>query len=470
MNSLQNFVLRSSRWPILNCIYKGIYRGGESLLSVLGRLDSSIIGMFLRTSNEPSIPGLSDYDLTVTPRDATTSERLKFLAQFWKRYAVVKRILPMLGETDILPPQDLIDYMILGPGPIVARKQLSVLFERFPSEWKNRFQEAFARQSCHVSQADFLKEAILRHLRFVVPSGLEYTLNPNFIQGVQLDHFTFKIFSIIRSNTQPTGEKLSALHQEFRELSLACQQQEIPEKVKVEVVSATHSYSEVLQLLWPHLRPLLQSHAYPIPTIVLWTGFGSRDRLCLAVVVDDDLEEEPFLKFIRDLAGAWQASRNVWQKFFCNDPFQAYFPIPSYPIFVSRSIWRSWMYLLPLEAAAVDATGNLVAGDESVLTEISPNFKTLPRDISTRYAAMLSLRNNWRTLTPDNRPRFYSLAHEQVRTWRLTMEGEPICTKPEYDYTESQELHQGYETLQQELTRLRNLLIGHHTGGSPGAI
>lgn len=465
MNYIRKFVLRSHRWPFFRWFYDGVYRGGRFLLGALGRLDSSIIGMFLRTSSEPSIPGLSDFDLTVTPQDAPTSERLQFLARFWKRYAVVKRILPMLRETDILPPQDLIDYMTFGPGPTVARKRLSILFERFPPKWKNRFREIFEKQSCHISKADFIREAILRHVRFVVPVGLEYTLSPNPIQGVRLDHFTFKVLSIIQSATQPYKETLSALYQEFRELSLTCQREEIPEEGMAEVVPAARPSSDVLHLLWPHLQPLLRSPAYPSPSIVIWTGLGTRDRLCMAVVVDDDMEQGPFLKFIRDLARAWQASRRVWQEFFCNGPFQAYFPIPSYPVFVSQSIWRSWMYLIPFEAAAVRSGGQLVAGEESILAEVSPYMETLPRDISTRYAAMLSLRNNWRTLAPINRPRFYSLACGQVRAWRLALEGDPICTRTELDHSESVDLHQGYEMLQHELTQLRHRLVGQHIEG-----
>lgn len=470
MNHFRNFVLRSNRWPFFKWIYKGIYRGGESLLGALGRLDSSIIGMFLRTSNESSIPGLSDYDLTITPRDASTSERLKFLTQFWKRYAAVKRILPMLCETDILPPQDLIDYMILGPGPTVARKRLSILFERFPSNWKDRFQEAFSCQNCHVSQDDFLKEAILRHLRFVVPKSLEYTLNPNLIHGAQLDHFIFKIFNVIRNNTNQIEKTHPSLYKEFRILNLACQQKKIAAEGKIKIIPLTNLDSKVMELLIPHLETLIRSPAYPSPTIVLWTGFRSWDSMCLAVVLDDDLEEKPFLRFINDLAGLWQASRNIWQTFFNNDPFQAHFPIPSYPIFVSKSMWQIWMYLLPLEAAAVSATGKLVTGDESVLTEVSPYIETLPRDISTRYAGMLSLRNNWRTLAPANRSRFYSLAYELVRSWRLVMEGEPLYSGSEFDYPESLDLHQRYEMLQQELNQLRDILISHYSEGDPDAI
>jgi len=459
MRPVRKFVLRSHQWPCFRSAYEAIYRGGKSLLSILGRLDSSIIGMFLRTSDEPSVLGLSDYDITVTPQDAPTSERLQFLAQFWQRYVAMKRILPMLGEADILPPQDLIDYMLLGPGPMAAGKRLSVLFERFPAKWQKPFQEAFAQDGRHVSQFDLLREALLRHIRFVVPLGLEYALNSNPIQGVRLDHVTLKILSIIRSVSQPAGETFSTLHQEFRELSLACQRQEIPAKGNAEIVPATSPSSEVLQLLWPHLQPLLRSRAYPSPSIVLWTGLGSRDKLCLAVVVEDVLGKRPFLTLIRDLARAWQASSKVWQQFFCNDPFQAYFPTPAYPVFVSRSIWRSWMYLLPFEAAAITAGGQLVAGDASVFAEASPHLEALPRCLSTHYAAMLSLRHNWRTLTPDNRPRFYPLACDQVRAWRSALDGEPIRTRPDFDPAEQVGLHQGYEALQQELAQLRQQFL-----------
>jgi hypothetical protein len=458
MNSLRKFVITSHRRPIFSRFYDGVYNGGESLLGIMGRLDPSIIGMFMRTSNDPGIPGLSDYDLTVTPCDAPASERLRFLARFWQRYAVLKRMLPMLGETDILPPQDLMDYILLGPGPTVARKRLTILFERFPPRWKGDFQEVLARQNDHVCENDLLREAILRHLLFVVPQGQEYLLNRDTFQGIRLNHLTSKVLSVIQGTAPDPPKEPATLYREFRELSLACLKLEINGKGEAPVLPRASSGPEV----WPHLKShfesLSRSPAYPGPSLVLWRTPGSRNRFCLAAVVEDDLEEGPFLTLIGDLARARRATIRAWQRFFFSRPFQACFPMPPYPLYVSRSMWRSWMYLVPTESAAVYAGGVLAAGDPSVLDEAGPRLETLARDISTRYAAMLSLRNNWRRLDPTNRPRFYPLARDLVRDWRLALEGKPMFSGPESNEEEPVDLHRGYEMLQMELMQLRPLL------------
>jgi hypothetical protein len=461
MYSLRKFVITSHRRPVFRRFYDGIYNGGESLLGILGRLDPSIIGVFMRTSNDPGIPGLSDYDLTVTPKVASTSERLRFLGKFWHRYALLKRMLPMLGETDILPPRDLIDYILLGPGPTVARKRLTILFESFPPRWIVDFQEAFARQDDHVGENDLLREAILRHLLFVVPHGLEYILTRDPIQEIWLNHLTSKVHSVIQGTAPDPLKEPTSLYREFRGLSLTCRQLKINVRGEAPVLPRASSGPAVWPLLEPYLKCLSRSPAYPSPSMVLWRTSGSRNRFCLAVVIEDDLEESPFLTLIEDLARARRVSQGIWQKFFYSRPFQACFPLPPYPLYVSRSMWRSWMYLVPTEAAAVCAGGDLVAGDPSVLAEARPRLETLPRDISTRYAAMLSLRNNWRRLDPANRPRFYTMARDLVRDWRLALEGKPIFTEPESDADEPVDLHQGYEMLQKELMQLRPLLMDH---------
>ncbi len=466
MDPLRHFVLRSHRWPFFNRSYASVYRVGRSLLGVLGRQDPDLKGMFLRVSDDPDLPGLSDYDLTVTPREASTTERLEFLGRFWRRYAGVKRFLPMLGETDILPPPDLIDYMLFGPGPTAARKRLSILFERLPPRWKGPFREAYERQGDRVSQDELLREALLRHIRFVVPRALEHSLNPDFTRDLMLDHAASRIFSIVNRTIPPAGERSSTLHRELRELTRACRRQDIPAKAeKAGVMPAEGQGPEVLRLLLrlllPLLRPVLRSVDYPAPSILLWTGLASRGRSCLAVVAEDGLEEKPLLALVRGLAGAWRAGGDIWQRFFSNDPYQAYFPTPPYPVFLSRSMWRSWMYMSPFEAAAVSAGGCLVAGDDSILTEATPYSGMLPGYVSAHYAAMLSLRNNWRTLTPEKRPGFYPLAIDLVRAWRSALEGGPIRTGQRSGRAETPGLSRGYEILQRELTGLRSQLPIH---------
>lgn len=106
--SLQRFVLRSGGVPPLGWLYRACYRAGQAwILRDWPRRFPEIARVDVRRglASADWLPGASDLDLRVVLRGRPADE-LRFLGEFWSRYRAQKRLLPFLGETQIVDPAD----------------------------------------------------------------------------------------------------------------------------------------------------------------------------------------------------------------------------------------------------------------------------------------------------------------------------------------------------------------------------
>ena len=104
----------------------------------------------------------------------------------------------------------------------------------------------------------------------------------------------------------------------------------------------------------------------------------------------------------------------VWEDCFVETNFPNHFPTLTRPAVVSRTLWNLWMECQAIDAASVHHSGRVIQGDPSLIA-VQPSREMLLKHMASQYAALLSLRNNWRPIKQQQLTAFYSrmLGHIQ---------------------------------------------------------
>lgn len=99
-DTVRGFVRATHDWPGLTQLYAKVYRQAAAAAGRLASGADSIAGVYARNSYAEGtwIAGVSDIDLTVVFRNASVADR----DRFHERYGRLRRVFPMLGETELL--------------------------------------------------------------------------------------------------------------------------------------------------------------------------------------------------------------------------------------------------------------------------------------------------------------------------------------------------------------------------------
>jgi hypothetical protein len=466
-------VIRAGRHPLLGALCHHAHFGLRDGVVAAARLDREIEGLFSRESGGGPVPGLSDYDLTIVPRATSIAGRLRFLERCWSRYRRLKPLVPMLAEIDILDPRDLVDHLTFGPGPLAAGKRLVPLLSRF-GEQRERVARALGQQSRNVTGRDLLREAILRYLRHLVCRRLDLAASPSALRAASLRHVADKLETLVLRSQGLSPAVASAAPLTDLRAAEACFAQTLSL-----LTTACRSDAALHRAIAPHAveppngtpRPRgveacglalgelsLVRQSPERVAVVCWNAAETHQRFNLALVVDDDLEPARVASCFDELARIWRrcAAETRW---FSNAPLQPFFFAHPYPILVTRAVWRCWLALTPVEAAAVAGSADAVAGNLEVLDGVRPDGGILPRDLGMRYAALLSYRNNWRPFAPHQRALFYPIARELISGYAAALAGEPLRPWPTPRADPLPDLERGYAGVDGALAGLRQALV-----------
>lgn len=103
--ALRSFVRRTEKLPVAKQFYRGLYHLAACLIEVYARFHPELKQVFLRGSYARGSfrPGLSDLDFVlVVGSDCGDRELYRTLRQIERRFAQFRRLVPFLGELEIL--------------------------------------------------------------------------------------------------------------------------------------------------------------------------------------------------------------------------------------------------------------------------------------------------------------------------------------------------------------------------------
>jgi hypothetical protein len=189
-------------------------------------------------------------------------------------------------------------------------------------------------------------------------------------------------------------------------------------------------------------------------SVVLWLSYMSADKLNLAFVVPDDTSSRELSDLFATLGRLHRSTEDLWRTRFSNGELQPYFPSFAYPVVVSRSMWTCWREVSPFDGAAIAASGRTLIGPDDGLREM-PSIAALQRGAEVQYAALLSLKNNWRTLDVAGATRLYAAMVNHVRGVLSAASGTALAGPTTLRFASAED---GYRAVSEELDLLRERL------------
>ncbi|MBI3767581.1 MAG: hypothetical protein HY271_03680 [Deltaproteobacteria bacterium] len=456
---IRAFVLRTGDSVYGRFAYRRVYRVVLELVRIVLSRDPNIVALVLRTasSTEHWEPGLSDLDLSVIMREQTPSERLPFVLRFWVRVARLRVLAPMVREVDLLTLGEFADATTLAPGPMQSAKEYRVLSCRRRQRERVREVVTAANRVNAASQPQ--RDLLLRYSTFTLPAYLNLNRDPPAVSQRMLRHGLAKLHALCAPDApRRVDHDALTIGQAYRWMTDCCRPVSAGggETLTVQASSGVSELAEaLLRLVEEQLARTIGRSPHEI-AMVVWRPWHS-DRLSLAFLLDDDLPAaryEVLLQAVR--ACHWELSRE-WRARLVNDPLQ--FGLRrGCAVVMSRTMWRCWLTLFPMEAAALAAGGGVARSSESGAAAL-PDRAPLADYAAMQYGVWLINRNDWvkeetvrrRTLFRDmiRRARTLEVA---LRTGLLDAEAAGACPS---DGASLQEL---YKWSSEELARLRRVL------------
>ncbi len=113
---LQRLVLRTQDVPVLLEFYRALYFLGELSFGALARVSGNVVscGVWRGVKRGDFRAGISDLDFLVVARALPGASGKAWLAGFWRRHALLKRVAPFLGETFVSLEPELVDFLEHG--------------------------------------------------------------------------------------------------------------------------------------------------------------------------------------------------------------------------------------------------------------------------------------------------------------------------------------------------------------------
>jgi len=113
---LQNVVLNTWNYPFLKQSYRGVYKAATAIFVRNYKSIKEIESIYLRRglTNTDWIPGSSDIDLIMIIRECVPQKEVEVLKSIWKKYSVLKKLFPFIGELQIVNRKELGAYFKNG--------------------------------------------------------------------------------------------------------------------------------------------------------------------------------------------------------------------------------------------------------------------------------------------------------------------------------------------------------------------
>ncbi len=448
-------VVTTNDWPGLRSLYHRAYEVGLSW--TVRRLQSvpGVLAVMLRVGDEGRdwVAGLSDYDLTVLTDRIEDARMPAFLGHLWCRYRSIKRAVPPLGEMEVMTLEEYEDFLRFGPMPTASLKHAEPLFVRSNRPDVNRALQMSPRVC---EEREFLRDALTRYLRFLIPTWLQYTGAPSNMARRRADHRVANVGKRLRrlgeSPNDAREEVVDNVSGIFHRLTRVCERLEPGEQEPGVVVpqAPSSAAAEAAHLFGPRCLQALHKTNMVSCSVVLWVSYMSRDRLSLAFVVPDRIPEHALRNLLVEVGALHQETERVWNRPCANGDLRSYFPSLSYPVILSQSMWKCWRELSPFDGAAIAASGRVLAGPDGLLEP--PTRTALKRGAEIQFASSLPLKNNWRPSGGVPSSTLYGAMVNHVRGYASALSG-PVTTAAAA--SEFGSVEDGYRAVSNELGALR---------------
>ena len=131
--SVRYFVLKTNKVPLFNKLYDYIYKLGLKITVFSLKRIPGVVSIYLKSGmaslfnkknvknygkddffNDEFIFGDSDIDLTVIIKQMSANKELRFLRSFSRKYSLLKKFIPFVGEIEIFNDQEINQYVRVG--------------------------------------------------------------------------------------------------------------------------------------------------------------------------------------------------------------------------------------------------------------------------------------------------------------------------------------------------------------------
>lgn len=382
--SVRDLVLRTGNWRFLRSTYQALYGLALSALRAYLSRDPSIAALILRGKSRGKYePGLSDIDLTVIMTEQSVERRLHFLDRFWRKYFNLRRLIPMLVEVDLLTLDEFEDSTALAAGPTQSAKMYELVFRRSRSS-ATRLAAAIEAANRVNAATMHYRNTLVRYNCYALPLFLSPDGAGKPLSEKLLDHNLAALQGLCGEKGKRGG-----IGATLRQMAEFCRSY-VPAsgaEVFIDRASANRASSlkqEILRIANQKLRAGKKDVA-----VVVWHPYRSERWLSLALLLEDETPELEIQHAAEALRGLYRELPPNLRDCLVNDPLHCGFGLSrGHPLLMSQSMWRCWLDLFPLEAAAVVADGR---------TDIAePPRQTSMADFAAiQYGVWLINRNDW---------------------------------------------------------------------------
>jgi hypothetical protein len=457
----RHFVWRTNDWPGLRSLYQEAYELGLSLTTSRLKTLPDVLAVLLRVAEDGRawVPGLSDYDLTVLTERFDAARMIRFLGAVWTRYRRIKTVIPQVGETEIMNLDEYVDFLSFGPMPTASLKHAEPLFVR---PGRLDLESVLQRRPRAAREREFLLDALTRYIRFFFPAWLHHANQASNASRRRAEHLLGNVVKRLRhlgsTETGRSGSFAETILKVFADLSQVCSRIDpcVDEVAPVVCPASWNAVEGAVRFVEAFSSEALRGTNVHDCSVNLWISYMSSDKLNLAFVIPDETPGNELWKLVAILGRLHRKTAGSWESFFPKGELHAYFPSLSYPVVVSRSMWRCWRELSPFDGLAVAANGRTLTGPEDVRPGI-PSRAALTRGAEVQYAALLPLKNNWRPVRGVGSPRLYAAMVNHVKGYASATSGNVLVSPTAYDFKSTEE---GYQAVSEELEVLRKTLTG----------
>lgn len=409
----RTFVLRTRSLPLLGDLYQCAYRDVTEILRYAFGSATRDVAMLTRVDarRHGYEPGMSDIDLSVLHPPWDSARTAAFLARFWRRYYLLKRFIPILGEVEIMDTEEFEHYWRLGRGPTAQGKDYRVSFDRLPSS-DATLQGTLGRLASDYPRRDELarmRDCLFRLLLHLLPSFYRYQHHPSYVGRTALHHSLKKLQKRLTLDSPdpeiPSGTELRHLHAVLLRVGKCCSR--LPVAKPAAAIDVCGLAGPVRHVLETKARTLLP-HARELENVGASVAIGPADaqsrNLSVLVAFPDAL---PFDDFERLSALCCTLERRIASVGVPKGPLDALFPSFAFPVLLPQSAVGTWLRVFPFEGALLaDASVSLGAPVRLAWQTVGPTHCMCA--LRSAHNALLSLKNNWRTATtPEARRALY---------------------------------------------------------------
>jgi len=403
-----------------------------------------LVDLFVREEPDAKVqPGLTDHDLTaVFSRNECP---LSFIGNFWNKYKKIKVFIPQTGEVDLFNEDEFEDYLKFGPGPTnIYKNNINI-----------NSQEVATRVShFHITEKNQFREHMIRYANFIQPSIYSYLSEKNHYNYKVLIHGLDKILK--RNNAYSYSDSAEDKLAKFYDLDYGINPK-VSKKYSVPI-AVSNASSKLIRSTGRELleafKKIVNENSSLSCSIVVWKTFRTQSDINLAVIYDDwDCfgNMEPTLLAITQFI---KTHGLRWQKLFSKD-FSSCSGL-RYPLFLSRKMWNQWLQSDPFVSLGILSSNPLVDGNSRILDSIQFDLSNIYSCISNQYAAVMSLKNNWRVHNGPALLLRYDFLANQILGYESILNEAPATDPQKLDFCSIKE---GFDDLTNKLSLLRSQLI-----------